>query len=479
MKKQKSIIIVSLFLVFILVSILFISPEAKKPRSQFHSYQLSKQTNIDENVERTDYIDENGKITIAADLGYATIIVSRTDNCILEKYYNEKGDPISRYNGYYALLREYDDNGNNTCVTYLNSTGEPVITVNGYAVEKFEYENGLLIAVRYYDDEMNPVLSPLYGYGELYDYDKNGNIERITFIDVKDSPMITKQGYASVEKTYYSSDGPYKGKVESEMYFDEAGNPICLSLGQYGVHREYDNYGRVSVLTYLGKTGEPIATNKGYTTIKRTYHPNGYIATEQYYDLSEKPVSLSEGQYGISQDENQIVYLDKNGKEVFNLKNFVYNHSWVAIPVNIFALVFCGVMNKRWCALFFALYICAVIYFTLLFRDNNSGDNPGFLWSYKSMFTDRGARADILKNIWLFIPLGILLYQFSNNKIVLLIPLVLSILIECIQYISGTGFCELDDIISNSLGGVIGFYAEKLTLEYIQRIKSWRMIHIS
>lgn len=477
---HKNLLYITILLLFLLASIIYISPDARKPRSQFHSYQLSKQTTVNGDTVRTDYIDENGKITIAADLGYATIIVSRTDDQTMEQYYNEKGEPISTYNGYYALLREYDEKGNNTRITYLNSAGEPMIMVNGYAVEELEYDDkGALIADRYFDDEMKPILSPLYGYGELYEYDKNGNIHKITYIDDSDAPMITRKGYASTERTYYTSDGPDKGKVEYEMYFDEAGNPISLALGQYGVHKEYDEYGQVSVITYLDRAGEPTVTEKGYTTIKRTYHPNGYIATEQYYDLLGQPISLSEGQYGISQDENQIVYLNKNGNIVFNLKNFLYNHSWIAIPITILALVLCALMKKRWCILFLALYVCAIVYFTLLFRDENSGEIPGFLWSYKSMFTDSEARADILKNIWLFIPLGILLYTLDSNKLIILVPLAISILIECIQYISGTGFCEFDDIISNSLGASIGFYAEKLTTDYIQRIKSRKHIHIA
>ncbi len=478
MKIQKKIIYIFLLFFFILFSCVFISPLEKKPRSQFHSSQLTKQTKKVGNVERTDYVDANGLISIAADLGYATITITKAENSILEQYYNEKGEPISRYNGYYALLREYDENGNNTRTTYLNRDGEPMITVNGYAVEKYEYnDKGLLHFVRYYDVEMNPIMSPLYGYGEKYEYDEEGNLDSITFIDADDVPMVTKLGYCCVVRTYYSS-GAYKGKVESEMYFDESGKPISLSLGQYGVRKEYDNYGRASVFTYLGITGEPIVTNKGYTTIKYTYHPNGYTATEQYFDINSEPFSLSEGQYGISQDENKMVYLNKNGKEVFNLKNFLYNHSWVAIPITIMAIILCNIVNKRWCAYFLALYVCAILYFTLMFRDNSSTDNPGFLWSYKCLFTDSEARADILKNIWLFIPLGIILYRVNQKKIVILIPLVLSIIIEFVQLITGKGFCEFDDIISNGLGGAIGFCMEKLTSKYIQRIKSGRHIHI-
>lgn len=478
MKLLKKNIHIPIIILFLVLSFVFISPAPRKQRSQFHSLQLTKKTERNGDIERIDYVDSNGRITIAADLGYATITLTRNENRTIEQYYDDNGEPISSYNGYYALLREYDDNGNNIRITYLNRDGEPVDMVNGYAVEELEYnETRKVIAIRYYDAEMHPIQTPLYGYGEMYEYNESGQIKRIVYIDDSDTPMITGLGYASVTRDYYSTDGPLKNLVEKEMYFDEAGNPICLKLGQYGLHKEYDKYGRTSVFTYLNANGEPIVTNKGYTTIRRTYHPNGYIATEQYYDLDMKPFSLSEGQYGISQDENQTVYLNRNGKEVFNLKNFIYNHSWVAIPMTILAVLLCSILKKKWCIFFFALYICAILYFTLLFRDNNSAENPGILWSYKRVFTDSEARSDILRNIWLFIPLGIILYRVNQNKLVILVPLVLSVFIESVQLITGKGFCEFDDIISNTLGGAIGFCAEKLTTEYIQRIKSWRHKH--
>lgn len=464
-------------IVFLLISFLFINPANKKPRSQFHSNQLKKHTIQKDNIERTDYVDDNGNVTIAADLGYATITITKTKYSILEQYFDDKGEPISRYNGYYALLREYDEIGNNIRNTYLNKMGEPTIMANGYAIDEREYnDKRRTISVRYYDIEMNPIMTPLYGYGEIYEYDDNERIRKIMYVDKADIPMMTEQGYASVRRTYYS-DGPEKGKVKKEFYFDEFGKPINLSLGQYGVHKEYDNYGRVSALTYLDINGEPFVTNKGYTTIKRTYHNDNSIESERYYDIEGNPYPLTEGQYGILRDKNQTVYLDGSGREVFNLKNYIYNNSWITIPASIIAIALCGLLNKRWRMLFLLAYICIIVYMTLLFRENNNYNYPGILWAYKKLFIESEARADIFKNIWLFIPLGAVLFYLYPNITILLIPLSFSIMIEIVQFFSGTGFCELDDIVSNTLGGYIGFYLGKLTEDLIQRIKSWKHIH--
>ena len=63
---------------------------------------------------------------------------------------------------------------------------------------------------------------------------------------------------------------------------------------------------------------------------------------------------------------------------------------------------------------------------------------------------------EILNNIWLFVPLGMLLAGLWPGWAVLMIPVLLSAMIEGMQYALGVGLCEIDDVISNSLGGALG-----------------------
>ncbi len=459
--KQYGILILA---VFILGSFLFISPKIKQTRSSYNSSQLHKKTVKDANTERTDYLDDDGKITIAADLGYATMIVTKTQSSRLEQYYDDKGEPISRSDGYYAVLREYDEKGNNICNTYLNSKGMPAVTLSGYAKEEREYnENRQVISSRYYDAEGHPALTTSNAYGKINEYNDNGQICKITYVNASGAPMMTGQGYAIVSRNYYTSEGPENGRVESEFYFDESGNPVSLTLGQYGVHKEYDEYGRVSLLTYLDAEGNPTITKKGYTTVRQTFQANNYIATEQYYDQNGNPFALSEGQYGEKKENGQTVYLNQDGKETFNLRNLLYNRSWLVIVLALSAVLLTVLIEKRWNTILLIMCLGAIVYLTLMFRE--SGEERLRLepfWSYRLFLTDSKTRADILRNIWLFIPLGAILYRLYPKKIILLVPIVLSIIVEILQYFTGTGLCELDDVISNSLGGFIGYEICKL-----------------
>ena len=469
-----------LLIIFLIISFFYINSETPKARSNFHSSQLTQSYLEDEYSKRTEYRNSRGQLTIAADLGYAIKIVSVTEKGQLEKYYDDQGEPISRSDGYYAVLREYDEKGNNIRNTYLDEEEKPIMTHSGYAMQEREYnENNQVVVIKYFDNEGTPVCTPSYGYGRLFEYDDNGNNSKITYFDAFGNPMITNQGYASVSRNMYVSEGTENGKVESEFYFDGEGMPISLSLGQYGVHKEYNDLGQESVLTYLDALGNPMITNKGYTTVKRTFQANNSVATEQYYDLSGNPFSLSEGQYGVKQMDGQTDYLDQNGREVFNIKNLLYNHSRVVIPLVISFIVISALVGKKWNTIFLVFYICAIAYFTLMFRDEDNTKKTELLWYYRKVLMDNNARSDILRNIWLFIPLGTILFQLYPKTLILLIPFVFSVLIEGIQFISGLGFCELDDVISNSLGGCIGYMMGKLTTDIISRIKSWRHIHIS
>lgn len=61
-----------------------------------------------------------------------------------------------------------------------------------------------------------------------------------------------------------------------------------------------------------------------------------------------------------------------------------------------------------------------------------------------------------INNIWLFVPFGTGLYRFLRGKGVLLIPFMMSVMIEASQYVTGLGIAEFDDVFGNTIGGWIG-----------------------
>ena len=76
--KAKEVTIVTL-LAFLIVSIIYINSDISEMRSVYNSSQLIAITKVEGNTQRTYYMDADGTITIAADLGYATKLVTKTE----------------------------------------------------------------------------------------------------------------------------------------------------------------------------------------------------------------------------------------------------------------------------------------------------------------------------------------------------------------------------------------------------------------
>lgn len=416
------------------------------------------------NVERTDYVDDNGVITFAVNKHYATLIKTKGENTLLEEYFDENGQPAKQHLGNYALLREYNDQEQDYKIIYLDAEKKPMMIRSGCAIVIREFnDNNKIIKETYYDTDEKPVLTLSLGYACRREYDSEGRNNVVTYLDQEDHLMISGQGFAEVRKTFYE-EGAFEGKVEKEFYFDEKEEPICLSLGQYGSYFEYDEYGRTSVQTYLDVNGRPIMTNQGYSTVKNTYYPDNSVETRSYFDLDGNPVMLSEGQYGVTYDSNgEETYLDKNGKVLFNLKKLLYHGEELVIVVGVLLILFSALSGKRINVILLVLYTGFILYMTLLYRSRViTAHNFELFRAYKQfLLFHRGGR-DIINNILLFAPLGTILYRLYPKKRVLLLTFLLTVFIEAFQYITSTGVCELDDIFNNTLGSVIGFGAGRL-----------------
>lgn len=114
----------------------------------------------------------------------------------------------------------------------------------------------------------------------------------------------------------------------------------------------------------------------------------------------------------------------------------------------------------RW--ILFIAYCLFIVYYTILSRE--PGGTPRadlrLLWAYREMLTGNpNWKKDVVQNIQniaFFIPFGLLI-PVRNWKAVLTTVLIFSAAIEAVQYFGSYGLAELDDIICNTLGAMIGF----------------------
>lgn len=109
------------------------------------------------------------------------------------------------------------------------------------------------------------------------------------------------------------------------------------------------------------------------------------------------------------------------------------------------------------------------------------------MWAYREMFTGHPEwKEDVeynIMNILFFVPFGFLLPEkdimpnlFKNRRWVLILcaGMLLSIFVEITQYIFKLGLCELDDVICNGLGAVIGHGVLKCFLFCLLKYKDMK-----
>ena len=449
--KQKSAH--ALLLVFILASILFLKPDATVDYDTgFVSSELEVREIVEKNVTNTSYVNSDGIITDAIDMGYATVQRKRNSaGQVTEEFYlDAAGNPVERYGEYCGIAYEYNDG--DIVIRYLGADKQPMMPSSGYSAIVRTLVEGKATDDFYYDLNMQPVQYTGGYYGLHREYDEQGLNCAITYLDENRQPVICTSGYAV--KTYLRDS---EGTVIGERYFDTEGKPVKSSLGQYGELYQRDEQGRISQITYLGADGNPAPTTAGYTVLKRTYHRDGTADNDMYFDADGNPMALSKGQHGIKHSGKVNLLLDKNGHVMLCVDNILNGFPFMVVISGCVICLLILVLPKRVSILLTVAYVVFILYETLMFRESGDARTNFVLFSYADRFlTEQSVRVGVINNIWLFVPLGAGLYRIIQKKWVLLVPFLMSVVIETTQYITGLGIAEFDDVFGNTLGGWIG-----------------------
>lgn len=122
-------------------------------------------------------------------------------------------------------------------------------------------------------------------------------------------------------------------------------------------------------------------------------------------------------------------------------------------------------------------YVFLVLCTTVLFRETQAEANYMLnpFWSYAAYLDGKKILLDeILLNVLLFIPIGLIVSSFGWFQKwwkVLLFGFALSSGIELMQYVLLRGLCEVDDVIHNTLGSIIGFTIYNRMMRLKQSLK--------
>ena len=468
MKRVYRFIFKCLAMLFIVLLVLFeLKPGAPTSAS------LTTVTEEYDGVRTSSFVDVSGKITFAVDKGYASVRTTYNEvgKKVLEEYLGTDGEALTIPAGYSAT-RWYYSNGLATEIMYLGEDGQPVILKNGYSSIHRTYNDAHRADTDTYyavaQDGTEIQVERKEGYWQYRRGYTGKYVTEISYLDHEGLPVNIKEGYARINRVYDLDTG----KILQEKYYDASDMPVASSYnGSYGYEREYDDLGRVVRQTYLGPDGSPWNIKKGYATIITSYltpepdggEDNGNVSIKrEYFDQNGERATIGRFQYGTQTDPAGIaVYLDSDGEPVFRLDNFLLTHPLFVLVSAILLTFLTLTIKGRPRTVFLILYLFFILFITMMYRETgNSRAQLELFWSYRQFLSNSRMRYEILNNIWLFVPFGASIGTYAAEKKryqYVLIPVLLSALIEVLQYLLGIGLCELDDVISNSLGGIAGF----------------------
>lgn len=120
-----------------------------------------------------------------------------------------------------------------------------------------------------------------------------------------------------------------------------------------------------------------------------------------------------------------------------------------------------------------ALYLTFLLTVTVFGRTggNTSAWNQIFLTYERALAGDDASKLDILYNIVLYVPVGLLIFRNKSTNVDIIILASMPLAIELVQLITTRGMFELTDVINNFIGGMIGLGIARLTAKLYRLIK--------
>jgi hypothetical protein len=235
-------------------------------------------------------------------------------------FHGVNGEPVrSKKDGYHGWQADYDEQGNQTGVTYLGLDGKPMPIADGYAIFKSTYDSRRnLILQTFHGVNKEPVLSKKDGYhGFKAEYDEQGNRTVETYLGLDGKPMPTADGYATLKATYDA-----RGKLTRMRFYGVHDEPVLSKRdGYHGFEAHYDEQGNQIVETYIGLDRKSMLTADGYATVRMGYDLRSKLTLMRFYGVQGEPV-LSKGdgyhgsqaQYDEQGNKTVVTYIGLDGK---------------------------------------------------------------------------------------------------------------------------------------------------------------------
>ena len=238
-------------------------------------------------------------------------------------FFDEKEQPVAQSNGYAVVTREYDAAGHKIRESYYDDSGFPVmLSSGGYASVAYEYDaQGFVSCERYYGTggERITLENGVSGYS-ANNLNKDVKLDEMWLNENDEPVMNSKSGYAHVVRTVDSV-----GNVARVSYYDENYQPVTLAEGYSIIEMKYNRRRQKIRESYFDENGEAVvAPGLGYASVSYEYDSKGRVIAEHYYWANGRKITLENGvsswraTYLESGEKGEEIWLDRNGEPVIN-----------------------------------------------------------------------------------------------------------------------------------------------------------------
>ncbi len=190
---------------------------------------------------------------------------------------------------------------------------------------QLHYDNdGREDRVTFRDGKNLPAAGPFGAFGQDMRYNSRGQITRLLSLDANGQPMLDDAGNCGLIATFNAkgweiearSVGPdlkqmplkdgwvinrfqYDeiGRLRLITYYDAAGRPVLHKNGYHGWKPVYDDHGNQIAATFVGLDGKPTLLADGYSTWKASYDAHGRMIRVSYYGVGGEPVLHRDGNH--------------------------------------------------------------------------------------------------------------------------------------------------------------------------------------
>ena len=132
-------------------------------------------------------------------------------------------------------------------------------------------------------------------------------------------------------------------------------------------------------------------------------------------------------------------------------------YAWVLVIIILGAETLFGRHQYlRYFAFFYGAFLIAILFVRPSYQQPQFIDSP-YIWEWgKQIFSHPIIFVNIIGNIILFVPLGIIAKRILATRLKYLYGFVLLVILEALQYISKRGIFDITDIVLNYIGFLLG-----------------------